>query len=356
MTERRLFFTTEGAEPLETLVKRSPKPVFYSGLFTTQRLRCRRNPGPPKRSAHLRRSSAGQLLAERQARFRIDRQADRGGEDVPVLQRDLRRNIHQHGQRRGVRLQGYPQGTVFLPFVRQGRISGRGLRSGGQGGAVPRIQTARRRTAMGILLKAKEACRVAGEIRDENGNVPTNTETMSVWAWFKDDGEKYSLAHGFVKADGSYLIDGLSDKPVYVMVVNWRNEEQGEGYPAVYAPGTFFRGEAKLVTFDKSRNVEGVNITLRKTGGLVLEGTMRDEKGEPIPEAFVVVHHRDMLFDRVTTYTDAQGHYELQALGDGEVLVHVDAMHRGFVQTPLRLLSIRRHRKCGATSSCIAAP
>jgi hypothetical protein len=157
---------------------------------------------------------------------------------------------------------------------------------------------------------------------------------MSVKAWFKaDDGEKYSLAQGFVKADGSYVIDGLTDKPVYVMATNWRTEKQGEGYPAIYAPNTFFRSDAKLVTFDKSRNVDGVNITLRKTGGLVLEGTVRDENGEPIPEALVVAHHSDMLFDRVTTYSDAQGHYELQGLGDGEVLVHVDAMHRGFVRT-----------------------
>lgn len=186
----------------------------------------------------------------------------------------------------------------------------------------------------GIVLKAEEACRVAGEIRDENGNVPSDTQAMLVYAWFTDDGsDTYSLEQGFVKADGSYVIDGLGNRPVYVMATNWRTQEQGEGYPAIFAPSTFFRGEARLVTFDQSRNVDGVNITLRKPGGLVLEGTVRDEKGEPIPEALVVVHHRDMLFDRVTTYSDAQGHYELQGLGDGEVLVHVDAMQRGFVRT-----------------------
>ena len=204
----------------------------------------------------------------------------------------------------------------------------------GKSGQFPEFKLKDGEQRSGILLKAKEACRVAGEIRDEQGNVPSDTQGMSVWAWFRvNDGRKYSLESGLVKADGSYVIDGLSDKPVYVMVENWRTETQGEGYPAIYAPSTFFRGEAKLVTFDKSRNVAGVNVTLRKTGGLVLEGTVRDDNGEPIPEAFVVVHHRDMLFDRVTAYSDAQGHYELQGLGDGEVLVHVDAMHRGFVRT-----------------------
>lgn len=186
----------------------------------------------------------------------------------------------------------------------------------------------------GIVLKAKEACRVAGEVRDENGNVPGNTRTMTVGAWLKtDDGVKYSQAQSMVKADGSYVIDGLGDTPVYVMARNWKNDMQGEGYPGIYAPSTFFRDEATLVTFDKSRSIEGVNITLRTSGGLILEGTVRDERGEPIPEAFVVAHHRDMLFDRVTAYSDAEGHYKLQGLGDGEVLVHVDAMHRGFVRT-----------------------
>jgi beta-lactamase regulating signal transducer with metallopeptidase domain len=184
-----------------------------------------------------------------------------------------------------------------------------------------------------LVLKAKEACRVSGKIVDENGNVPSNIQEMVACAWFKNDRDYYTLAHGSVKPDGSYVIDGLGGKPVYVMAKDYHTEDKGGGLPPIYALSTFFRGEARLITFDKSRHVDGVNITLRKTGGLVLEGTVRDENGKPIPEAFVVVHHRDMLFDRVTAYTDSEGRYELQGLGDGEVLVHVDAIHRGFVRT-----------------------
>ena len=72
---------------------------------------------------------------------------------------------------------------------------------------------------------------------------------------------------------------------------------------------------------------------MRKEGGLVLEGTIRDEAGKPVPEAFVVVHRRDMGEDFVTAYSDAQGHYQIQGLGDGEFVVHVDAVHRGLVRT-----------------------
>lgn len=205
----------------------------------------------------------------------------------------------------------------------------------GKSGQFPQFTLEQGEHRSGIVLKAERANRITGKILDKTGDVPKNINTFSVLAWAKqDNGKVFEARHGFVNpANGSYSIDGLSDKPVYVMARSWQNERQGEGYPAIYAPSTFFRDDAKLITFDKSRNVDGIDITLRKTGGQVLEGTVRDENGEPVPEAFLVAHHRDMLFDRVTAYSDAQGHYKLQGLGDGEVLVHVDAMHRGFVRT-----------------------
>ena len=129
------------------------------------------------------------------------------------------------------------------------------------------------------------------------------------------------------------MIDGLSGKPVYVMAINWRAAKEGNALPPIYYPGTFSRSDAKQITFDKSRSIEHVDIRLRKEGGLILAGTVRDEAGKPVPEAFVVVHRRDMLDDFVTAYTDAQGHYQIQGLGDGEFLVHVDAVHRGLVRT-----------------------
>ncbi|MEN6452565.1 MAG: M56 family metallopeptidase, partial [Thermoguttaceae bacterium] len=186
----------------------------------------------------------------------------------------------------------------------------------------------------GIVLKAKPAYRVSGRVFGENGKVPDHVGQLIVLAWFKaDDGRTYEHEQAQVKADGSYVVDGLSGKPVYLMVANRRAETEGDGYSPIYSPSTFFRDEAKLVTFDASHRADGVDITLRKTGGLVLEGTVRDESGHPVPETFVVVHHRDMLFDRVSAYTDARGHYAVRGLGDGEVLVHVDAVHRGFVKT-----------------------
>ena len=123
------------------------------------------------------------------------------------------------------------------------------------------------------------------------------------------------------------------------MVENERAAKEGHASPPIYYPGTFSRSEAKLITFDSRRSVENVNITRRKEGGLAIAGTVRDEAGKPVPEAFVVVHPCDMSGCLATAYTDAQGHYRIQGLGEGEFLFHVDAVHRGLAHTrvPIRL-------------------
>lgn len=211
----------------------------------------------------------------------------------------------------------------------------------GQGGPIPQFSLAERERRSNVVIQAKPACSVSGTILDENGQVPEHVDSWTILAWFKsDDGDRYGSAQAMVKgADGSYRVDGLSEKPVYVMAINWHAAQQGDASPPVYYPSTFSRSDAKQVTFHKMRSVEHVDITLRKQGGLLVEGTVRDEAGKPVPEAFVVVHPRDMLFDFVTDYTDKQGRYRIQGLGDGEFLVHADALHRGLVRTraPVKL-------------------
>jgi beta-lactamase regulating signal transducer with metallopeptidase domain len=187
----------------------------------------------------------------------------------------------------------------------------------------------------GIVLKAKQACRISGKVVDEQGDMPEHVDTLTVLAWFKKgDGTGFESQQARMnREDGSYVIDGLGDKPAYVMAIDWHAAAKGDAPPPIYYPSTFSRGDAKLITFDKTRSADNINITLRKEGGLILEGTVRDDTGKPVPEAFVIVHHRDMLFDFATAYTDAQGHYQIQGLGDGEFQVHIDAVHRGLVRT-----------------------
>ncbi|MGO9113433.1 MAG: M56 family metallopeptidase [Thermoguttaceae bacterium] len=205
----------------------------------------------------------------------------------------------------------------------------------GKSGQFPQFSLKEGEHRGGIVLKVKQAYRIAGKVLDENGKTPAEAGHLTVLAWFKeDDGKGYKSQQTRVNhSDGSFVIDGLDGKPVYVMAIDWRANKEDHAYPPIYYPSTFSRSEAKLITFDKGPNVENIDIKRRKEGGLVIAGTVRDEAGKPIPEAFVVVHHRDMLFDFVTAYSDEQGHYEIHGLGAGEFLVHVNAAHRGFVRT-----------------------
>ncbi len=204
----------------------------------------------------------------------------------------------------------------------------------GKPGEFPRFLLADGEHRSGIVLKAKPACRISGKLLDEKGKIPEQIGTWDVLAWFTVGGTEYqSQRADFVGADGSYVIDGLSDKPVYVMAINWPAAKEGNAYPPIYYPGTFSRSDAKLITFDKQQRVDNIDIRLQRAGGLVLQGTVLDEAGKPVSGAFVVAHRRDMYFDVVTAYSDEQGRYQIHGLGDGEFLVHVDAAHRGFVRT-----------------------
>jgi len=192
----------------------------------------------------------------------------------------------------------------------------------------------------GIELKAAQARRISGKILDQNGKIPANIGDWTVLACVKNDDDKgYQTVQANVdRGNGSYVVDGLA-KPAYVMAINWQAAKEGNASPPVYAPGVFSRSDATWITFDEKPNVDNVDITLKKEGGLILKGTVLDEAGEAVPEAFVVVHRPDMCFDFVTAYTDERGHYQIQGLGDGEFSVHVDAVHRGFVRmrTPVTL-------------------
>jgi protocatechuate 3,4-dioxygenase beta subunit len=205
----------------------------------------------------------------------------------------------------------------------------------------------------GVDFKVEQAYRISGKILDENGEKSDKIHSLTVLAWFKSkDNKTYENTQAQINpSDGSYTIDGLAGKPTYVMAINWQAAREGNTYPPIYYPGTFSRNDAKLVTFDKKQSVDNVDITLKKEGGLIIEGTVRDEAGKPVPEAFVVVHRRDMLFDFNTAYTDKEGRYQIQGLGDGEFLVHVDAVHRGLVRmrTPVDLGKTSRKTQCDFT-------
>jgi beta-lactamase regulating signal transducer with metallopeptidase domain/protocatechuate 3,4-dioxygenase beta subunit len=198
----------------------------------------------------------------------------------------------------------------------------------------PRFSLEEGERRSGVVFELEPACQISGRVVDENGNIPECVDDLTVLAWFeRDDGMGFFLKPARLNStDGTYSIDTLENKPVYLMAINWQSVRKDNVYPPIYYPSTFNRDDAKLISFDDERNVENVDITLAKDGGFVLEGSVVDETGTPVPEAFVVVHRRDMLFDFVTAYTDEEGNYRIHGLGRGGFLVHVDATHRGLVR------------------------
>jgi|GEM_PF-4191404 len=190
-----------------------------------------------------------------------------------------------------------------------------------------------------VILKVESSYSISGSIFSENGK-PLKDSQMTILAWVELDApegnlNRYKIAsQSQIASDGTYLLDGLDDRPVYVMAIDFDAQNKDDYWPPCYYPGTVARNDAQKVSFDDAKSVDGINIHLAKKGEFILEGSVTDEiTGNAISKTLVTIHHRDMLFDRLTTYTDEKGHYRVESLGAGDFLVHVDAEPWGYVRT-----------------------
>jgi hypothetical protein len=192
---------------------------------------------------------------------------------------------------------------------------------------------------LGIALRLEPGYRVSGRVLDEEGRPLAGGGALSVIAQRASGGEPgRDRIQAPVRPDGTYVLDGLSGEPVYVFFQDLRSEDKADAYPVRYWPGAFSRAEAVPVTFEAATSRQGIDIPLVRAGGVMIEGRVTDVvTGAPIRDALIVVHREDMLFDRVTTYTDAEGRYHLQGLGTGIFLVHTDATPQNYVRTKRRL-------------------
>lgn len=181
---------------------------------------------------------------------------------------------------------------------------------------------------------------ISGRVLDENGKPVTNNRGFLVDAWLQMPQGRFKgryrpiASSGLNQRDGSYLLEELDGRPVYVMVRDFNAYNKDNPYPPCYYPGTFSRSEATPIASENGESVENADIRLARTGGLVLQGIVTDENtSEPVPEAMVVIRHADMIYDLFPVYTDDNGRYRTEALGEGTFLAYVDAMHKGFVKT-----------------------
>ncbi len=178
---------------------------------------------------------------------------------------------------------------------------------------------------------------IRGRALDERGD-PIMDDNLEVTAWVQKSqgrrrGQYERLSRSRVDPDGSYTLDELDGRPVYIQLRDGGPPVEEEPYPPCFYPGTFWRSEAGLVTLGEASVVEGIDVRMRKTGGRVLEGLVTDkETGAPISEALVTVFHADMRFDLFYDYTDKQGWYHMKGLSDARFMVHVDAVYKGYVK------------------------
>jgi len=147
-------------------------------------------------------------------------------------------------------------------------------------GKYPKFSLGDAEKRVGVVLRVKPACSIAGKILDESGE-PLRDQTLEVLAWVELDEpsgnlNRYSIAgRSRIASDGSYLLDGLETRPVYVMAIDRKSQEKDEFYPPCYYPGTVDRNKAKKVYFDDTKSVKKVDIHLQKKGSSFLIQTQK---------------------------------------------------------------------------------
>jgi protocatechuate 3,4-dioxygenase beta subunit len=203
------------------------------------------------------------------------------------------------------------------------------------------LEEGERRWQIKLQVEADRPYRkIFGRVLDQDGNTITDSQGLQVSAWVQRPHGRWKAYYrrislsGINRQDGTYLLDELDGRPVYVMVIDRNPPIKDNPYPPRFYPGTFSRNDATLITFGENESIENADIQLTREGGLALQGKVTDEStGQPVPEALVSIFHYDMFFDLFPAHTDEYGRYTIKGLGEGKFIVHVDARHRGLVKT-----------------------
>ena len=229
-----------------------------------------------------------------------------------------------------------PCGNYLLRTMRTAGFRDTGYNPESKSGSYPGFILGPGERRSGVVLRLKPSFSISGKLVEKSGMPLKNSAYTTVLAWpVREDLRALSDPPSPLQAkinpeDGSFFLDSLDGKPVWMMAVG--NPSPDSQVPRIFYPGTFVRSEASKIAFGADRFVENLDLRLPKDRGNTLEGVVTAaDTGKPIPNALIIAHALDTGFDLVSDYTDAQGRYQIEALSDGPLLCHVDAAQEGFV-------------------------
>ncbi len=229
-----------------------------------------------------------------------------------------------------------PCGSYLLRTMRTAGFRDTGYNPEGKSGSYPSFTLTPGERRVGVVLRLKPTYSISGKLLEKGGTALKNSAYNTVLAWPVREGPRAEVDPASPQqakinpADGSFYLDGLDGKPVWVMAIGAPNPDNQS--PRIFYPGTFVRSEATRISFGADRFLENLDIRPPKDRGNTLEGVVTAaDSGKPIPNALIFVHALDTGLDLVSDYTDAQGRYQIEALSDGALVCNVDAAHEGYV-------------------------
>lgn len=108
---------------------------------------------------------------------------------------------------------------------------------------------------------------ISGKILGEIGQ-PYSSSLFVVQAWVESDEsngspERYQLQQQTATfSDGSYQLNGLDGRPIYLMVVENSYDQNDEPWPPCYYPGTVSSERAEKINFDGNTSLQDIDIKL----------------------------------------------------------------------------------------------
>jgi hypothetical protein len=127
----------------------------------------------------------------------------------------------------------------------------------------------------GVVLRLKPAYSISGKILGESGR-PFKDSRLGVLAWVESNKQggnlnQYEISRQtLVHDDGSYILTGLDNRPVFIMVIDFDPDEKEHSWSHCSYPGAASKDQPQMVFFKKGKYIQNVDIRQDQKGEFVL--------------------------------------------------------------------------------------